>query len=108
MGKLKIRTDDRVVVISGKDKGKVGRVIRVDPQRERVYVEGMNIVKRHQRPIAGRPNMEVGVIEKEGAIHISNVALADPRDDKPTRVAVRRTEQGGRMRVAKRSGTELD
>ncbi len=108
MGKLKIKTDDRVVVISGKDKGKVGRVTRVDPQRERVYVEGMNIVKRHQRPIAGRPNMEVGVIEKEGAIHISNVALADPRDDKPTRVAVRRTEQGGRMRVAKRSGTELD
>ncbi len=108
MGKLKIKTDDRVVVISGKDKGKVGRVMRVDPKRERVYVEGMNIVKRHQRPIAGRPNMEVGVIEKEGAIHISNVALADPRDDKPTRVALRRTEQGGRMRVAKRSGTELD
>ena len=108
MGKLKIKTDDRVVVISGKDKGKVGRVTRVDPQRERVYVEGMNIVKRHQRPIAGRPNMEVGVIEKEGAIHISNVALADPRDDKPTRIAIRRTEQGGRMRVAKRSGTELD
>ena len=108
MGKLKIRTDDRVVVISGKDKGKVGRVTRVDPQRERVYVEGMNIVKRHQRPVAGRPNMEVGVIEKEGAIHISNVALADPRDDKPTRIAIRRTEQGGRMRVAKRSGTELD
>ena len=108
MGKLKIRTDDRVVVISGKDKGKVGRVTRVDPKRERVYVEGMNIVKRHQRPVAGRPNMEVGVIEKEGAIHISNVALADPRDDKPTRIAVRRTESGGRMRVAKRSGTELD
>jgi large subunit ribosomal protein L24 len=108
MGKLKIKTDDRVVVISGKDKGKVGRVTRVDPQRERVYVEGMNIVKRHQRPVAGRPNMEVGVIEKEGAIHISNVALADPRDDKPTRIAIRRTEQGGRMRVAKRSGTELD
>jgi large subunit ribosomal protein L24 len=108
MGKLKIKTDDRVVVISGKDKGKVGRVTRVDPVRERVYVEGMNIVKRHQRPIAGRPNMEVGVIEREGAIHISNVALADPRDDKPTRIAIRRTEQGGRMRVAKRSGTELD
>ena len=108
MAKLKIKTDDRVVVISGKDKGKVGRVTRVDPKRDRVYVEGMNIVKRHQRPVAGRPNMEVGVIEKEGGIHISNVALADPRDDKPTRVALRRTEQGGRMRVAKRSGTELD
>ena len=108
MGKLKIKTDDRVVVIAGKDKGKVGRVLRVDPKRERVYVEGMNIVKRHQRPLPGRPNMEVGVIEKEGGIHISNVALADPRDDKPTRVGVRRTEQGARMRVAKRSGTEID
>ncbi len=108
MGKLKIKTDDRVVVIAGKDRGKVGRVTRVDPKRDRVYVEGLNIVKRHQRPLPGRPNMEVGVIEKEGPIHISNVALADPRDDKPTRVALRRTEQGGRMRVAKRSGTELD
>jgi large subunit ribosomal protein L24 len=104
----KIKADDTVVVISGKDKGKTGRVTRVDPKRDRVYVEGMNIVKRHQRPIAGRPNMEVGVVEKEGAIHISNVALADPRDGKPTRVGVQRTEQGGRMRVAKRSGTEID
>ncbi len=108
MGKLKIRTDDKVVVISGKDKGKTGTVLRVDPKRERVYVEGINIVKRHQRPIAGRPNMEIGVIEKEGPIHISNVALADPKDGKPTRVGLRRTEQGAPMRVAKRSGTELD
>lgn len=108
MAGMKIKADDTVVVISGKDKGKTGRVTRVDPKRERVYVEGMNIVKRHQRPIAGRPNMEVGVIEREGAIHVSNVALADPRDGKPTRVGVRRTEQGGRMRVAKRSGTEID
>lgn len=108
MSKLKIKADDRVVVIAGKDKGKVGRVMRVDPKRDRVYVEGMNIVKRHQRPVAGRPNMEVGVVAKEGSIHISNVALADPKDDKPTRVGLRRTEQGGRMRVAKRSGTEID
>jgi large subunit ribosomal protein L24 len=106
--RMKVRKDDMVKVISGKDRGKTGRVLRTEPRRERVYVEGMNIVKRHQRPVAGRPNMEVGVIEKEGAIHISNVALADPRDDKPTRIAVRRTEQGGRMRVAKRSGTEID
>ncbi len=108
MARLKIKAEDTVVVISGKDKGKTGRVMRVDPRRDRVYVEGMNIVKRHQRPIAGRPNMEVGVVSKEGAIHVSNVALADPRDGKPTRVGVRRTEQGGRMRVAKRSGTEID
>jgi large subunit ribosomal protein L24 len=108
MARLKIKADDTVVVIAGKDKGKTGRVTRVDPKRDRVYVEGMNMVKRHQRPMAGRPNMEVGVIEKEGAIHISNVALADPRDGKPTRVGVRRTEQGARMRIAKRSGTEID
>ena len=108
MGRLKIKTDDTVVVIAGKDKGKTGRVTRVDPDRERVYVEGMNIVKRHQRPHPARPNAEAGVIEKEGAIHISNVALADPRDGRPTRVGVRRTPEGTRLRVAKRSGTELD
>ena len=108
MAGLKIKTDDTVVVIAGKDKGKTGRVTRVDPKRERVFVEGVNIVKRHQRPVPGRPNLEVGVIEKEGAIHVSNVALADPRDGKPTRVGVRRTEQGQRMRVAKRSGTDID
>ncbi|MDP9377494.1 MAG: 50S ribosomal protein L24 [Actinomycetota bacterium] len=108
MGKLKIKTEDTVVVISGKDKGKTGRVVSVDPARERVVVEGVNIVKRHQRPVPGRPNLEVGVIEREGAIHVSNVALADPRDGKPTRVGFRRTEQGTRLRVAKRSGSEID
>src|SRR3712207_1448669 len=108
MTKLKIRTDDTVVVIAGKDKGKTGRVLRVDPKNERVYVEGLNIVKRHQRPVAGRPNLQVGVIEKEGPIHVSNVALADPRDGRPTRVGVRRTESGRPMRIAKRSGTEVD
>ena len=105
---MKLKTDDNVIVISGKDKGKTGKILRVDPEKERVYVEGLNIVKRHQRPTAGRPNAPVGVIEKEGPIHVSNVALVDPRDHKPTRVGVRRTEQGGRMRVTKRSGTEID
>ena len=105
---MKLRTDDEVIVIAGKDKGKSGKIIRVDPKKERVYVGGLNIVKRHQRPTSGRPNAPVGVIEKEGPIHVSNVALVDPRDHKPTRVGVRRTEQGGRMRVTKRSGTEID
>jgi large subunit ribosomal protein L24 len=105
---MRIRTDDTVVVISGKDKGKSGRVIRTDPKKERVYVEGLNMVKRHQRPLPGRPNMPVGVIEKEGPIHVSNVAIADPQGHKPTRVGVRRDESGGRMRIAKRSGSELD
>jgi large subunit ribosomal protein L24 len=105
---MKLRTDDEVIVISGKDKGRTGKIIRVEPAKDRVYVEGVNIVKRHQRPTPGRPNAEVGVIEREGAIHVSNVALLDPKENKPTRVGITRNAQGVRMRVAKRSGTELD
>ena len=105
---LRIKTDDTVIVISGKDKGKSGKVLRIDVKRDRVYVEGLNIVKRHQRPLPGRPNMQVGVIEKEGPIHVSNVALLDPKDHKPTRVGIVRREDGRRIRVTKRSGTELD
>ena len=105
---MKIRSDDNVIVISGKDKGRIGKVIRVDAKRARVYVEGVNMVKRHQRPMPGRPNAPVGVIEKEGSVHVSNVAVVDPKDNKPTRVGVRRDENGRRMRVTKRSGAELD
>ena len=105
---MRIRTDDNVVVISGKDKGKTGKVLRVDRERDRVVVEGVNIVKRHQRPTPGRPNAEVGVIEREGAIHVSNVALLDPKENKPTRIGITRDAEGRRMRVTKRSGTELD
>ena len=105
---MKLRTDDEVIVISGKDKGKTGKIIRVDRSRDRVFVEGINIVKRHQRPNPGRPNAQVGVIEREGPVHVSNVALLDPKDRKPTRVGTRRTEEGARMRVTKRSGTEID
>ena len=105
---MRLRTDDEVIVISGKDKGKTGKILRVDPQKERVYVEGLNIVKRHQRPTAGRPNAPVGVIEKEGPIHVSNVAITDPKDKKPTRIGVTRDAEGHRKRVARRSGSELD
>jgi large subunit ribosomal protein L24 len=105
---MKLRTDDEVVVISGKDKGKTGKILRVDRSKDRVYVEGINIIKRHQRPNPARPNAPVGVIEREGPVHVSNVALLDPKDRKPTRVGTRRTEQGKRMRVTKRSGTEID
>ena len=105
---MKLRRDDEVVVISGKDRGKRGRIIRVDRSKDRVYVEGINMVKRHQRPNPGRPNAAVGVIEREGPVHVSNVALLDPKDHKPTRVGTRRTEDGSRMRVTKRSGTEID
>ena len=105
---MKLRTDDEVVVISGKDKGKTGKIIRVDRAKDRVYLAGINIVKRHTRPNPARPNAQVGVIEREGPVHVSNVALVDPKDHKPTRVGTRRTEQGSRMRVTKRSGTEID
>ena len=104
---VKIRRDDEVVVISGKDRGKTGKVLRVDPKKDRVYVEGLNIIKRHQRPLPNAPQREAGVIEREGPIHISNVMLIDPKTKKPTRVGVVR-EDGARNRVAKRSGTKLD
>jgi large subunit ribosomal protein L24 len=104
----KIRHDDNVIVISGKDKGKTGKVIRVEPARGRVFVEGLNMIKRHQRPVPGRPNLQVGVIEKEGPIHVSNVAIVDPKEHKPTRVGYTTNEQGKRVRVARRSGAELD
>ena len=105
---MRLRTDDQVVVLSGKDKGKTGKVIRTDPRKDRVYVEGLNMIKRHQRPLPGRPNMQVGVIEKEGPIHVSNVAIVDPKDKKPTRIAITRDADGHRKRVARRSGSELD
>jgi large subunit ribosomal protein L24 len=104
---MRIRRDDTVIVISGKDKGKTGRVIRTEPAKDRVYVEGLNMVKRHQRPLPGRPNMPVGVIEKEGPIHVSNVAILDPEERKPTRIGVRR-DGDRRMRYTKRSNRELD
>ena len=108
---IRIRSGDEVVVISGKDRGKTGRVMRVDPKKSRVYVEGLNIVKRHQRPTqvqgADRAETVGGVVEKEGPIHISNVMLVDPKDHKHTRVGVVR-EGGVRNRVTKRSGTKLD
>jgi large subunit ribosomal protein L24 len=103
----RIRRDDKVIVISGKDKGKTGTVLRVDPTEDRVYVEGLNIVKRHQRPTPGRPDSVAGVIEREGPIHLSNVMLLDPKDGKPTRVGIE-IHDGRRFRVARRSGTRID
>jgi large subunit ribosomal protein L24 len=105
---MKIRRDDQVIVISGKDKGKTGKVLRVDRKADKVFVEGLNMIKRHQRPNPANPNAQVGVIEREAAIHVSNVAIVDPKDNKPTRVGVRRDDNGRRMRVTKRSGSELD
>jgi large subunit ribosomal protein L24 len=107
----RIKSGDDVIVIGGKDRGKRGKVLRVDPGRDRLYVEGLNMIKRHQRPqqVAGaqRPEQVGGVIEKEGPIHLSNVMIADPKDGKPTRVGVE-VEDGKRFRVTRRSGTRLD
>jgi large subunit ribosomal protein L24 len=108
---VKIRRDDTVRIITGKDKGKTGRVLRVDPDKHRVYVEGANIIKRHTRPRSLRDTQRAqelgGIIEKEGPIHVSNVMLIDPDSGEPTRVAIKR--QGARrVRVAKKSGKEID
>jgi large subunit ribosomal protein L24 len=103
----KVRRDDEVNVISGKDKGKTGRVMRVDPAKSRVYVEGLNIIKRHTRPSQVPGGSQGGVIEREGPIHISNVMLVDPKDHKPTRVRISR-EGGKRSRVSSRTGQKLD
>jgi large subunit ribosomal protein L24 len=109
---LKIKKDDNVKVISGKSKGRTGRVLRVDVKNQRVYVEGANIVKRHQRPTTLRDTqrgsqVSGGVIEKEGPIHISNVMLLDPKSGDPTRVRVSR-DGGQRKRIAARSGEPID
>jgi large subunit ribosomal protein L24 len=111
--KLKIRSEDHVKVTAGKDRGKTGKVLRVEPTKERLYVEGLNMVKRAVRPQANQsstlPGTEGqlgGVIEREGPIHISNVILLDAKGN-PTRVRIER-KSGSRVRVAKSTGAELD
>ena len=112
MGRMRIRKDDNVQVIGGKDRGKSGKVIRTEPKKGRVFVEGLNIVTRHERPRsvkdASKGGDIGGIIKKEGPIHISNVMLLDPSDNKPTRVRVDRGEDGKRRRVGARKGTEID
>ena len=109
--RMRIRRDDQVKVISGKDSGKTGRVLRVDREKDRVFVEGMNIQKRHQRPRTlrdvQRGGEAGGIIERPGPIHISNVMLLDPKTNDATRVGVSR-ESGKRARVAKKSGEAID
>jgi len=104
---LRIRKNDTVVVISGKDRGKRGRVIEVLPKKRRVRVEGVNKIKRHTRPSPQR-NVKGGIVERENPLDISNVALIDPKSDKPTRVGVKVLANGTKIRVAKRSGMQLD
>jgi large subunit ribosomal protein L24 len=107
----RIRRGDQVQVISGKDAGKSGKVLRVEPKKNRLYVEHLNMVKRHQRPRtmkdAQRGGKIGGVVEKEGPIHLSNVMLVDPKDNKPTRLGVERSD-GKRVRVTRRSATRIE
>ncbi len=103
--KLKVRKGDKVTVITGRDKGKTGEILRVDPKRGRVLVQGVNMVKRHQGPSQTSPG---GIIEKEASLHISNVAHIDPKSDQPTRIGYRIEAGGRKVRFAKRSGELID
>ena len=102
---MHVKKGDRVIVITGKDKGKKGEVISALPQEDRVVVQGVNMVKRHQRQSA---NQEGGIISKEATIHLSNLAIADPKDGKASRVGFKVLDDGRKVRVAKRSGDLID
>ena len=110
--KHRVRKGDRVKVIAGKSAGHVGNVLRTDPHKSKVWVEGANIQKRHEKPRTlrdvQRGGQVGGIIEAEGPIHISNVMLLDPSSNQPTRVGLRRDDEGRRVRVAKRSGKDID
>jgi large subunit ribosomal protein L24 len=105
MAKLKIKKDDNVVVISGRDKGKQGKVLRVFPTEARAIVQGVHIARRHTKPRMGDPG---GIVEKELAIHISNLAHIDPQTNKPTRIGYKLLDDGRKVRVARRSGEVID
>ena len=103
--KLKLKKGDRVVVIAGRDKGKRGEVLQVIPSENRAVVQGVNIVRRHQKQTA---QQEGGIITKESPIHISNIAVEDPADGSPSRVGYKFTDDGRKVRFAKRSGETID
>ena len=101
----KIRKGDKVMVLTGRDKGRTGEVIEVNPAAARALVRGVNLVKRHQKQSA---QQDGGIISKEAPIHLSNIAYADPKDGKPTRIGFKVLTDGKKVRVAKRSGAEID
>jgi large subunit ribosomal protein L24 len=103
--KMRVKRGDEVVVLTGRDKGKTGEVLRVDRERKRVLVQGVNMAKRHQRPTQTSPG---GINEFEASIHVSNVALIDPDTRKPTRVGYKTLDDGRKVRFAKRSGEIID
>jgi large subunit ribosomal protein L24 len=104
MATLKIKKGDKVVVLAGRDKGKRGEVIEMRPKENRALVRGVYMVRRHQRQTTSQ---EGGIVSKEGPIHISNIALEDPKDGKPTRVAFKFLNDGKKVRIAKRSGEQI-
>jgi large subunit ribosomal protein L24 len=110
--KMRVRKGDKVKVIAGKSSGHVGNVLRTDPEKQKVWVEGANVQKRHEKPRAMRDvqrgGQTGGIIEAEGPIHISNVMVVDPSSNQPTRVGLRRDDEGRRVRVAKRSGKDIE
>ena len=101
-----VRKGDTVVVVAGKERGKKGKVLRVIPEKGRVVVERLNLIKKHQKPT--QKVRQGGIIEREGSIHLSNVMLVDPASDKPTRVGMKALSDGKKVRVARRSGEMLD
>lgn len=101
----KIKKGDKVVVLTGRDKGKTGEIVQIMPKEDKALVRGVNVVQRHQRQTA---QAEGGIISKELPVHMSNLALADPKDGKPTRVGFRVNDDGTKVRVAKRSGDLID
>jgi large subunit ribosomal protein L24 len=105
MPKLKIKKGDKVVVLAGRDKGKKGEVVKMFPAENKAVVRGVNVVRRHQKQTA---NQEGGIVPKEAPIHLSNIAIEDPKDGEPSRVGYRILEDGRKVRFAKRSGEVID
>ena len=105
MNNLKIKKNDKVVVLSGKDKGKTGKVLGTVPSERKVVVEGINMVSKNMKPSAKYP--QGGIIKQEAPIHVSNLSLVDPKSGKATRIAIKRTEDGKKIRIAKKSGEEI-
>lgn len=104
--KLHVKKDDTVIVITGKDKGKKGRVLAAYPRENRVLVEGVNMVKKHQKP--NQQNPQGGILTQEAPIHVSNVMLIDPKSGEPTRIGYKVLENGKKVRIAKKSGETID
>ena len=105
MSKLHIKKDDTVIVLAGEDKGKTGKVLKVLVDKNRAVVEGVNIVSKSAKPSAKNP--QGGIIKQEAPIHISNLSLVDPKSGKATRIAIKKTDDGKKVRIAKKSGEEI-